>query len=483
MHSLCLVVADQLFKNHPALNLEADFVMVESGFLTSKFNYHKFKLSYILTSMREYSDYLEENGKQVFYNNLDQETDFEETLMSLFQNNKYEELVICEIADKYFAQFLGDVCARLNIKLRVLPSPMFLTPKHVFSEFISSKNGKRLLMNDFYIQQRKRLGILVEWDNTPMGGRWSFDEENRKKLPKNEPIPERQIVFESKHYKSVIATVNKFFPNNPGQIPENSWLPVNFKQADEYLGQFCDQFLEKFGDYEDAMTTSSDTLFHSCLSALLNNGLLTPDQVLNEVTSLKGVPQNSLEGFVRQIIGWREWVKGLYDNVYTEDFLQLNYFKANNNLPEYFYQTNLQEDLEYNQNLPLKNTLQKVDRLAYCHHIERLMILANWMTLNKYKPNQCYNWFVEMFIDSSEWVMVANVMGMGLYADGGIFATKPYIAGGNYIKKMSDYPTGKNYVWEKLWTDKFWEFLLSHQETFLRNPRMAMLIKSKLNKI
>ena len=483
MNSLCLVVADQLFKNHPALNLEADFVMVESGFLTSKFNYHKFKLSYILTSMREYSDYLEENGKQVFYNNLDQETDFEETLMSLFQNNKYEELVICEIADKYFAQFLGDVCARLNIKLRVLPSPMFLTPKHVFSEFISSKNGKRLLMNDFYIQQRKRLGILVEWDNTPVGGRWSFDEENRKKLPKNEPIPERQIVFESKHYKSVIATVNKFFPNNPGQIPENSWLPVNFKQADEYLGQFCDQFLEKFGDYEDAMTTSSDTLFHSCLSALLNNGLLTPDQVLNEVTSLKGVPQNSLEGFVRQIIGWREWVKGLYDHIYTEDFLQLNYFKANNNLPEYFYQTNLQEDLEYNQNLPLKNTLQKVDRLAYCHHIERLMILANWMTLNKYKPNQCYNWFVEMFIDSSEWVMVANVMGMGLYADGGIFATKPYIAGGNYIKKMSDYPTGKNYVWEKLWTDKFWEFLLSHQETFLRNPRMAMLIKSKLNKI
>ena len=483
MHSLCLVVADQLFKNHPALNLEADFVMVESGFLTSKFNYHKFKLSYILTSMREYSDYLEENGKQVFYNNLDQETDFEETLMSLFQNNKYEELVICEIADKYFAQFLGDVCARLNIKLRVLPSPMFLTPKHVFSEFISSKNGKRLLMNDFYIQQRKRLGILVEWDNTPVGGRWSFDEENRKKLPKNEPIPERQIVFESKHYKSVIATVNKFFPNNPGQIPENSWLPVNFKQADEYLGQFCDQFLEKFGDYEDAMTTSSDTLFHSCLSALLNNGLLTPDQVLNEVTSLKGVPQNSLEGFVRQIIGWREWVKGLYDHIYTEDFLQLNYFKANNNLPEYFYQTNLQEDLEYNQNLPLKNTLQKVDRLAYCHHIERLMILANWMTLNKYKPDQCYNWFVEMFIDSSEWVMVANVMGMGLYADGGIFATKPYIAGGNYIKKMSDYPTGKNYVWEKLWTDKFWEFLLSHQETFLRNPRMAMLIKSKLNKV
>ncbi len=482
MPSLCLIVADQLFKNHPSLNLEADFVMVESGFLTSKFNYHKFKLAYILTIMREYKDYLEENKKKVFYNYLEEKRDFEEVLIHLFQVNKYEELVICEIADKYFAKFLDDVCTRLNIRLRVLPSPMFLTPKHVFSDFVSSKNGKRLLMNDFYIQQRKRLGILVERDNTPVGGKWSFDEENRKKLPKNELIPERQTVFESEHYKIVVNVVKKYFPNNPGQILENSWLPVNFKQSDEYLSQFCNLYLEKFGDYEDAMTTSSDTVFHSCLSALLNNGLLTPNQVLDKVTSLKNIPMNSLEGFVRQIIGWREWVKGLYDNVYSENFLELNFFKAEKDLPEYFYRSDFIEDSEYSQNLPLKYTLEKVDRLAYCHHIERLMILANWMTLNQYKPAQCYIWFVEMFIDSSEWVMVANVMGMGLYADGGIFATKPYIAGGNYIKKMSDYPTGKNYIWEKMWTDKFWEFLLSHQETFIKNPRMAMLIKGRLNR-
>ena len=483
MPPLCLVVADQLFAKHPALDIEADFLMVESGFLTSKFKYHKFKLAYILTTMREYGDFLQAQGKQVCYNYLEQKKDFEEILTDLFKDGKYQELVICEIADKYFRDLLENICTKLNITLRILPSAMFLTPKEVFLDFVKSKAGKRLLMNDFYIQQRKRLGILVEFDNTPMGGKWSFDEENRKKLPKNIIIPQRQTVFKSSHYKAVVELINTHFPNNPGKILENSWLPVNFEQANQYLDDFCEHYFNQFGDYEDAMSITSDTLFHSCLSALLNNGLITPKQVLDQVLALKTIPLNSLEGFVRQIIGWREWVKGLYDNVYDQNFLELNHFQASKDLPDYFYHTDQEENLEYSQNLPLKHTLEKVERLAYCHHIERLMILANWMTLNQYKPDQCYNWFVEMFVDSSEWVMIANVMGMGLYADGGIFATKPYIAGGNYIKKMSDYPSGKDFVWEKLWTDKFWEFLMDHQQTFIKNPRMAMLIKSREKKL
>lgn len=482
MPSLCLVVADQLFQNHPALSLDADFVMVESGFLTSKFKYHKFKLSYILTTMRGYSDFLQNQGKQVFYHDLNKNQDFEEILINAFQQNKYQELLICEIADKYFEKFLSEICRKLNISLKILPSSMFLTPKSIFKDFLDNRKGKRLLMNDFYIWQRKRLEMLLEADNSPAGSKWSFDEENRQKLPKNLIIPERQTDFKSAHYQNVIELINKYFPSNPGQIPKNSWLPVNFSQAGEYLDQFCQQFLTQFGDYEDAMSNKSKTLFHSCLSTLLNNGLLSPHQVLEKVLNTPNIPLNSLEGFIRQIIGWREWVKGLYDNVYDENFLELNYFEAKVDLPEYFYKPSLEEDLQYLENLPLQEVLKKVDRLSYCHHIERLMILANWMTLNQYKPDECYKWFMEMFVDSSEWVMVANVMGMGLYADGGIFATKPYIAGGNYIKKMSDYPTGNDYKWEQIWTDKFWEFLMNHQETFSKNQRMAMLIKSRLSK-
>jgi deoxyribodipyrimidine photolyase-related protein len=477
-NKLTLVVADQLFTDHPALLLDTDFVMVESGFLTSHLRYHKFKLAYILTSMREYADYLTDKSKKVIYSKIDDGDDFESILRKLFEEKCYTELMICEIADKYFREYLEGICESLNIKLTILESQMFLTPKAVFKEYVDSKKGKRLLMNDFYIQQRKRLGILVNKDNIPEGGKWSHDEDNRKKLPKNVVVPERKATYHSAHYEEVRKIVQKLFPSNPGQLTEESWLPLNNHQAKKYLDEFFKHFVVSFGDYEDALTNRSDTVFHSCISALLNNGLLTPMYVLEELNKLKNVPINSREGFVRQIIGWREWVKGLYDNVYGDDFRELNYFGAKKDLPEYFYTAKVDD------NLPLQLALEKADRLAYCHHIERLMVLANWMTLNEYNPRQCYDWFVEMFIDSSEWVMVANVMGMGLYADGGIFATKPYVAGGNYIKKMSDYPSGKGEGdWEKLWTDKFWYFVLKHVKVFLSNPRMNMLIKSRKNKM
>lgn len=474
---LCLIIADQLFASHPAFDVDCDFVMVESEFLTSKFRYHKFKLAYIMASMREYANYLESKNKKVYYTKLsDQSKDFEATLSDLCKEKKYDELVICEIADHYFQKYLAQICADLKIKLTILESPMFLTPKIDFADFVLSKSGKRLLMNDFYIKQRIKLNILVDTNSKPVGGKWSFDEQNRKKLPKNVDIPKRQTTFTSKHYGDVSKLVQSHFPSNPGELLANSWLPLTHAQANEYLNHFIDNFAYSFGDYEDAMTTRSDTLFHSCLSALMNNGLLTPKQVIEAVLQAD-IPLNSKEGFVRQIIGWREWIKGMYDHVYKDDFLKLNFFEANNDLPDYFYRPN---DTVLENNLPLKITLDKVSRLAYCHHIERLMILANWMTLSEYNPAQCYNWFVEMFIDSSEWVMVANVMGMGLYADGGIFATKPYVGGGNYIKKMSDYPSGKGGKdWEKLWTEKFWNFVLKHEKVFVSNPRMNMLIKAK----
>jgi deoxyribodipyrimidine photolyase-related protein len=304
--------------------------------------------------------------------------------------------------------------------------------------------------------------------------------QNRKKLPKSIQIPTRTSIFLSNHYIEVSELIQFQFPDNPGQTPDNSWLPLNCEQANEYLEEFCNNFYCNFGDYEDALTSRSDLVFHSCLSTLLNNGLLTPDRVVTRILEQGNIPINSKEGFVRQIIGWREWIKGLYDHVYKDDFLEMNFFGSECDLPQCFY--DLDSTIK-EKNLPLGLVLDKVNRLAYCHHIERLMVLANWMLLNEYNPAQCYKWFVEMFIDSSEWVMVANVMGMGLYADGGIFATKPYVAGGNYLKKMSDYPSGKGETdWEKLWTDKFWYFVIKHKDVFLSNPRMNMLIQSHLKK-
>jgi deoxyribodipyrimidine photolyase-related protein len=237
------------------------------------------------------------------------------------------------------------------------------------------------------------------------------------------------------------------------------------------------------------------------LSVYMNNGLLTPRQVLqalddfmrgkfgwgifNKVYSeisgeeIQKVNLNSIEGFIRQIIGWREWMKGLYDNIYAQDLRQYNFWNNNKSLPDYFYSKSGFDELA-TSNFPLWQSLQNLYDYSYNHHIERLMIFSNWFMLNEYDPQQCFDWFMEMYIDAYDWVMVGNVIGMGLYADGGIFATKPYICGGNYIKKMSDYPDSK--IWDPIWTDLFWQFLLKHKDFFATNPRLNMLIVARLKR-
>jgi len=364
-----------------------------------------------------------------------------------------------------------------------------LTSKHDFGEYLANLANKKLVMRDFYAWQRRRLGILVNEQSGAVGGSWSLDTENRLKLPKNQPVPIRMGNFKSEHYEAVVTSVNTLFADNPGIIG-HLWLPVNMQQTRKFWLDFLNQSLVNFGPYEDSITGRDDYLFHSLISAPLNLGLTTPrelldmlDQFLVEKHTFSiyqndgQIPKffNSIEGLIRQIIGWREWIKGLYDHKYDANFVTLNFFDSKNPLPSYFYHPSQSPELK--ANLPLYESLTRVERLAWTHHIERLMIIANWMTLNCYDPAECYTWFASQFVDASEWVMVANVMGMGLFADGGIFATKPYISGGNYIKKMSDYSSAE---WEKLWTDKFWEFLIDNQTYFKSQPRLNMLLQSKL---
>ena len=329
-------------------------------------------------------------------------------------------------------------------------------------------------MNSFYIWQRKRLNIFLD-QNKPKFGKWSFDSENRKKLPKNVTLPSSIWEFKSKNYQNVAQTISELYTNNPGYLDlQKSWLPINHKQAKQKLQEFLETRLRLFGNYEDALTNRDNFVFHSVLSPMLNNGLLTPSYVLQEV--LNHVEKNnnledfynSIEGFIRQIIGWREWMKLLYEFKYDENFRELNFFKAQEKLPDYFYDL---KDLP--ENIPLTLAIEKVSKLSWAHHIERLMILSNWMTLNSYNPKECYEWFLSQFVDAYEWVMVPNVYGMGLFADGGFFATKPYISGGAYIKKMSDY---KDNGWIKLWTDRYWQFLKKNKSQLKDNPRMKLIL-------
>jgi deoxyribodipyrimidine photolyase-related protein len=487
--NITLVLGDQLFQNHSAFSLETDYVMLESKDFNTEYKYHKTRVNHCFIAMREYCDYLRSIGKTVKYFGLEEQKSLADLFGFVIENN-YSDLYIAKIDDKGFARIITELCSSKGLTLHVLPSPKFLTNEQDWLTY-RTKHSKRLNMNDFYIMQRRRLGLFLDDQGNSSFGKWSLDEDNRKKLPKTEPVDNRvSQTYTSKHEAKVEVAIQKYFPDNYGSITP-LYFPINHTQAIEHLQQFGNKYFAKFGDYEDAMSARDPFLFHSTISPLLNNGLLTPREVIdwvleiphpNPLSQEREIPDNSIEGFVRQVIGWREWVNCLYWNVYEEDITKYNFFENHTKLPDYFWDKNALESIKFN--IPLYNALSSVFDYGYCHHIERLMVIANWMTLNEYDPMECYNWFMAMFIDSYNWVMVANVMGMGLYAEGGIFATKPYVAGGNYLKKMSDYPSGKGEDdWEKLWTDKFWYFVLKHEKVFLSNPRMNMLIQSKKNKM
>jgi deoxyribodipyrimidine photolyase-related protein len=485
--SLTLVLADQLFSDHFTLHDDSDVVMVESLNESSRLNYHKLRLIYVFTCMRHFRDYLLSKGKKVHYFELTKGAEFETVIEKLKKDFGYSKLKVYPPNNKYFDKKLQLIISKLQMQYEEIENPMFLTSKSDFQRYLSTTNPKaKLLMANFYIWQRKRLNLLLDKDQKPLGGSWSHDKNNRKKLPKDIELKQDLDYFKSDHFYEIRSLIQKHFANNPGKV-DNMWLPVTHEQADKKLQYFLENILLDFGDFEDAMSTHNDFVFHSVLSPMLNNGLLTPNQVLDSLSQhLSKNPKllttkiNSIEGFVRQIIGWREWVKGMYDNKYDENFLELNFFRSSKPLPDYFYRPSKHlQELE--QNIPLKTVLLKVEKLGWCHHIERLMILANWMTINEYNPSECYKWFASQFIDAAEWVMVPNVMGMGIFSDGGIYATKPYISGGNYIKKMSDYPAVN--TWEKIWTDKFWSFLEKHREFFQTQPRLSMLLNRQKNKI
>jgi deoxyribodipyrimidine photolyase-related protein len=477
MKSIQLILADQLYESNKDLPSQV-FLMIESLEEAKRHRYHQYKLTYLFASMREHADYLRKHGKTVVYIELDHKISFETSLNSISQD--YQQLLTLPTNDKWFRNNLDKFDHLFDsVQLARDDNQSFLTQEQDFLQWLELNGTRQLKMTNFYIWQRKRLSILVE-DNKPLGGSWSYDTDNRKKLPKSVSLPERTWSYPSTHYSQVAKTIQELLPDHPGALPNTSWVPITYADAKHCLIQFLQTSLEQFGPYEDAMTARSEYVFHSTISPLLNNGLLTPKHVVDAVMHVYSTGAvthlPSVEGFLRQIIGWREWIKGLYDHVYKTPYSQYNYWHHTKPLPEYFYDPDdAPEDVRLN--IPLYTTLQTVHKLSWCHHIPRLMILANWMILNEYDPHECYEWFLSQFVDSAEWVMVPNVYGMGLFADGGIFATKPYIGGGNYIKKMSDYPGSAD--WEKTWTDLYWAFISKHRKFFASNPRMAMIIKAK----
>ena len=468
---MLVVLGNQLFPlEHLEPHKDAVIFMAEDVGLCTYVRHHQQKIVLFLAAMRAYRDELIAAGFDVRYTELepDSELTYEDRLGAAIDDAGATQLHCFEIEDRPMEARLADLAATRELDFTVLRSPMFVTSREYFADYISSV--KRPFMADFYKRQRKRLDILLTADGDPVGGRWSFDDENRKKLPRSNTPPDVPVPDSGAHVAKVRSLVSDSFSAHPGDA-NDFWWPTTREQALDWLDDFLVQRLRDFGPYEDAMTTRSATVYHSVLSPLLNIGLLTPDEVVHRALEVArandDVPLASLEGFVRQIVGWREFIRGIYRH-YDDAQANSNFWGHERQLTDAWYTGDTGIP-------PLDDTIRTALRLGWTHHIPRLMVAANLMTLCEVHPKAAWRWFMEMYVDSSEWVMGPNVWGMGLFSDGGVFATKPYICGSNYMLKMSDYRKGE---WCDVVDGLYWRFIDRHREFFSSQPRLALMTRA-----
>lgn len=465
-----LVLGNQLFPiKHLPASKDVQVFMAEDQELCTYYKFHKHKIMLFLAAMRTYAEELKSAGYRVHYTELDDKSvrklSYEQKLEAFLSSVKATEMITFEIEDKFMEKRIANMCSRLKVRQTLLYSPMFLTTRDQFSAYL--KRSKKPFMKTFYEQRRRELKVLMSADGTPIGGKFSFDEDNRESLPEDVKIPRLPKITPNNHVKSVGKLVTEVFPCHPGEA-EDFWLPVSYKESSDWLDDFLEKRFADFGVYEDAITNRDVALFHSVLSPMMNLGLLTPEEIVKRALSFaqkKKIPLNSLEGFIRQVIGWREFVRGIYQN-FSQRQDKENFFKHTHKLSESWYEgtTGLH---------PLDDAIKKATKFGYSHHIERLMIISCTMLLAQIDPREVHRWFMEMYVDSSDWVMGPNVYGMGQFSDGGIFATKPYICGSNYILKMSDYKKGP---WCDEWDGLYWKFVAEKFQYLGKNPRLSMMV-------
>ncbi len=458
-----LIFPHQLFTDHPSLDQSRPAYLLEDALLFGgdphwPINFHRKKLILHRASMKAYAARLEQEGFTVHYVDWQNGQGTLEVLRKLFKKRP-ARLHFCDPVDDILTRRLK----RYGAEMEILPSPNFLSP----AEFLETTlGGKKPFMANFYKAQRKRMNLLMEPDGTPVGGKWSFDEDNRKKLPKTQVVPEPPTAPDSKFVKEALTYVEQKFPEALG-VAHGFSYPVDRASALNWLNEFLQERFHLFGDYEDAISKKHRVLFHSVITPSLNIGLLSPQEVLDETLAFakhKKIPLNTVEGFIRQIIGWREFMRAMYlRHGVTER--NGNFFGFTREMPKSFYDGTTGID-------PIDETIHRVLEDGYCHHIERLMLLGNFMLLCRIHPAAVYKWFMELFIDAYDWVMVPNVFGMSQFADGGIFTTKPYLSGSNYVRKMSDYKKGD---WCEIWDGLFWCFIGDHHEVFLKNHRLSRM--------
>jgi deoxyribodipyrimidine photolyase-related protein len=458
-----LIYPHQLFPivEHPALAVGRMVYLIEEPLILTHNPIHRAKLILHRLTMQTYAEALTTAGFFVRYIELIDHPTTESVFVRL-QADGVTTIHVVDTTDDYLEQTLADAQKTYGLLRVRYESPLFLLTK---VDAMERYTRSRRHMANFYKKLREDTDILMD-DDEPIGGQWSFDADNRQKLPKSMNLPPDITPFPVTRAITAAMTWTESVPAEKyGEAVV--YLPTDHAGAQTFLAEFLNTRFAAFGPYEDAIDTTHTRLYHSLLTPIMNIGLLTPRYVIDTTLTYAKeheVPIASLEGFIRQIIGWREFIRASYE-VDGRTLRKQNFFNHTRLLPSSWWNgtTGL---------LPLDTTISRALAYGYTHHIERLMVAGNLMLLSGTHPNDTYRWFMGMYIDAYDWVMVPNVYGMSQFADGGSFATKPYISGAAYIKKMSHYPKGN---WEATWTALYWHFIATHKSVFEKNHRLAMM--------
>ncbi len=469
MKAINLLFPHQLFVNHEIYENGYDIYLVEEHLFFREFNFHKTKIAFHRASMKRHQAYLETKGITIHYIETSDKTSDIRLLIAHFNQQGNKAIHFIDPIDNWLEKRIKVTSAKLNIQLIKYENPLFINTREELADFFKP-DKKSFFQTTFYKQQRIKRNILIESEDQPLGGQWSFDGDNRKKYPKGQNPPPIQFPDRDSYWEEAVDYTEKHFSDNLGMLSPTPRYPTSHEGAAAWMQQFLEVRFHAFGDYEDAIVKEETYLHHSVLTPMMNVGLIAPMQIIEKAiryAEANNVPINSLEGFVRQILGWREFIRGMYQCKGSYSRTQ-NFWGFERKIPATFYEGTTGIE-------PIDHTIKQVLKTGYCHHIERLMVLGNFMLLCEFHPDEVYRWFMELFIDAYDWVMVPNIYGMSQFADGGLFATKPYISGSNYLMKMSDYNKGE---WQATWDGLFWRFMHVNREFFLSNPRLSMLVRS-----
>ena len=487
MRNYVLVLGDQLDRDSAALdgfdkNRDAVW-MAEVEEEATYLKQHKLRIAYFFSCMRHFRDELREKGLEVHYHEQtadrseDRGRSFREVLRKDVDKHKPEKLIVVEPGDHRVLENLRAEADDLGVPLEVRADTHFLCSTDDFRAWVESRTGG-LLMESFYRHMRKKTGILMDGDE-PEGGKWNLDHDNREAFPKTGPddLPAPHKFTPDEITKAVCAMVEERYADHPGTT-EHFDLPVNRSQGLAMLRDFAARQLPRFGTYEDAMWAGEDILYHSRTSAPVNLKLVGPRDCLKyalKAYEAGDAPLNSVEGFVRQIIGWREFVRGVYHH-FMPGYADRNGLDAHAELPE-FYWTG-ETDMAC-----VREAMRGVVEIGYTHHIQRLMVLGNLALNLGVHPYKFHEWHVEMYLDSVDWASLPNTLGMSQHGDHGVVGTKPYCASGNYIHKMSNFCGDCRYNYKKSTGENacpqtvfYWDFLARHEDRFAKNARMKFQV-------